>query len=75
MLILESSKDNKGQDFIATGRDLKSGTIIKQQKINGWMAMPPDHWSIVKAKLEGVSKYEAEHGLLIPPLAQVVPVP
>lgn len=71
--ILEAGGETKGADYIVKGRDLKSNKIVLKQKINGWVAMPPDHWSIVKAKLNGVAKYEAEHGISIPPINDPVP--
>lgn len=74
MRILESGGQEKGEDFVVKGQDLKSGKVVEKQKINGWVAMPPDHWTVVKAKLNGVAKYEAEHNISILPLAEVVPV-
>lgn len=66
--ILEQGGQSNGADYVAKGRDLKSGNVIESQRINGWIAMPPDHWTVVKGKLNGVAKYEAEHNISIPPI-------
>ncbi len=66
--------EGKGNDVIARGRDLKSGKIVLKQKVNGWVAMPPSHWKVVKEKLNGVAKYETDHAVSILPLADVVEI-
>lgn len=71
--VLESKSEKvRGQDLAVRGQDLKSGKIVENQKINGWVTMPPEHWDVVKQKLNGVGKYESDHGLVIPPLGEIV---
>lgn len=73
--LLDVPAGAKGQDLMARGKDLKSDKVVEKQKINGWMAMPPDHWKVVKAKLNGVAKYEADNHVSIQPIADVVDLP
>lgn len=72
--LLDSPSESRGSDLIARGKDTKSNKVVEKQRINGWMAMPPDHWSVVKAKLNGVAKYEYDNHIVIEPLADVVDV-
>lgn len=39
-----------------TGRALSSSGGTVDQDISGWIAMPPDHWEVVKKKLQEASK-------------------
>lgn len=68
------NKDGKkrGVDVNVRGQDMKSGKMIEGQAINGWVTMPPEHWTVVKEKLNGVMQYEKEHSISIAPLAEVV---
>lgn len=70
-MIVDAGKN--GQDVVVRGQEVASKKVVSQ-KVNGWMTMPPDHWQVVKEKLNGVAKYEAEHGINIPALAEVVPL-
>lgn len=38
----------------ATVRGQRTGdeAIVEKQAIGGWVAMPPEHWEVVKAQLE-----------------------
>jgi hypothetical protein len=71
---LRALRSSAKTDIVVTGQDMKSGKIIQNQKIDGWVTMPPSHWEVVKEKLNGVAKYEAEHNISILPLADVVPL-
>lgn len=44
-------KAQKGEKVEVTGSTLKGGAVSSED-VTGWIAMPPEHWEIIKAALE-----------------------